>query len=110
MSSVITSITNRLRRCSCTSKGTHHPGFAAEVVDGEERVNAGNGAEVQADHEAPEVLSRGHAVGVLADQNKIWPERSAETNTDTHGFRRPPRRRTVCEIKVKTCTNKINSI
>lgn len=64
---------------------THHPGFAAEVVDGEERVNAGNGAVVQADHEVPEVLARGHAVGVLANQHKIWLERSGEriTKMDT---------------------------
>ncbi len=70
---------------------------------------------MQTDHEAPEVLSRGHAVGVLTDQHKIWPERSAETNTETQDFITEQNLCVfedqgccrICKLKFKTCTNKI---
>lgn len=55
----------------------YHPRFAAEVVDGEERVETWHAAEMQADHEVPEVLAREHAVCVLPDQDKVRLERPA---------------------------------
>lgn len=58
----------------------YHPRFAAEVINGEEGVDAGDAAEVKADHKVPEVLARDHAVGVLADQDKVWLERPAKTD------------------------------
>lgn len=51
---------------------TYHPGFAAEVVDGEERVNTWNGSILQTDHQIPEILSWSHAVGMLSNEDKIW--------------------------------------
>lgn len=46
---------------------------------------------MKADHKVPEVLARDHAVGVLADQDKVWLERPAETeqggNVGLHGQR-----------------------
>ncbi|KAG7234536.1 hypothetical protein INR49_003922 [Caranx melampygus] len=45
-----------------------------EVVDGEERVDAGDSAKVQSDYEVPEILTRDHAVGVLANQDEVWLE------------------------------------
>lgn len=63
-----------------TWRVTHHPGFAAEVVDGEERVNTGNSTVLQTHHQIPEVFSWRHAVGMLTNQNKIWLERSGKTN------------------------------
>lgn len=35
---------------------------------------------MKADHKVPEVLARDHAVGVLADQDKVWLERPAKTD------------------------------
>lgn len=48
-------------------KLTYHPGFAAEVVDGEERVDARDATKMQANHKVPKVLARNHAVGMLAN-------------------------------------------
>lgn len=55
-------------------KIAYHPRFAAEVVDGEERVAARDAAEMQADHKVPEILTGDHAVGVLANQDEVWLE------------------------------------
>lgn len=55
-------------------KAAYHPRFAAEVVDGEERVDAWDSTEMKADHEVPEVLTGDHAVGVLANQDEVWLE------------------------------------
>lgn len=55
-------------------KITYHPRFAAEVVDGEERVDAGDATKMQANYKVPEVLSWDHAVGVLANQDKVGLE------------------------------------
>ena len=52
----------------------YHPRFAAEVVDGEERVAALDAAEMQTDHEVPEILAGDHAVGVLANQDEVGLE------------------------------------
>lgn len=57
---------------------THHPGFAAEVVDGEQGVDAGDSPVLKANHQAPEVFARSHAVGMLANQDKVWLEGSGE--------------------------------
>lgn len=53
---------------------TYHPGLAAEVVDGVEGVDGVNAAVLEANDEAAEVFPQCHAVGVLADQDKIWLE------------------------------------
>lgn len=50
---------------------TYHPGLAAEVVDGVEGVDCVDAAVLEADDEAAEVFPQCHAVGVLADQDKI---------------------------------------
>lgn len=55
-------------------KFAYHPRFAAEVVDGEERVDARDATEMKADHKVPEVLTGDHAVGVLANQDEVWLE------------------------------------
>lgn len=62
-------------------KTAYHPWFAAEVVDGEDRVDARNATEMQADHKVPEVLTGDHAVGVLANQDKVWLEGPAAGRT-----------------------------
>lgn len=59
----------------------YHPRFAAEVVDGEERVAAWDTAEMQADHKVPEILTGDHAVGVLADQDEVGLEGPAARRT-----------------------------
>lgn len=56
----------------------YHPRLAAEIVDGEERVDTWDAAKMQADDEVPEVLTRNHAVGMLANQNEVWLEGSAK--------------------------------
>ncbi len=53
-------------------KTAYHPRLAAEVVDGEERVDARDATKVKADHEVPEVLTGDHAVGMLANQDEVW--------------------------------------
>lgn len=68
----------------CSKKIAYHPGFAAEVVDGEERVDARNAAEMQANHKVPEVLTGDHTVGVLANQDKVWFEGPAAGRTESH--------------------------
>lgn len=62
-------------------KSTYHPRFAAEVVDGEDGVDARDAAEMQADHEVPEVLAGDHAVGVLANQDEVCLEGPAAGRT-----------------------------
>ena len=62
-------------------KSAYHPRFAAEVVDGEEGVDARDAAEMHADHKVPEVLAGDHAVGVLANQDEVWLEGSAARQT-----------------------------
>ena len=57
---------------------TYHPGLAAEVVDGVERVDSRQPSILQADDQAAVVLPQGHAVGMLADQDEVWLEGSAE--------------------------------
>lgn len=52
----------------------HHPRLAAEIVRGEERVDARDPAKVKADDEVPEILARHHAVGMLADKDEVWHE------------------------------------
>ncbi|KAJ8411132.1 hypothetical protein AAFF_G00171380 [Aldrovandia affinis] len=59
--------------CSCLKSGravcfelTYHPGLAAEVIDGEERVHAGHAPKLQTNHQAAEsteVGQSGHEVG-----------------------------------------------
>lgn len=56
---------------SASLKSAYHPRFAAEVVDGEERVDTWDSTKVQTDHEVPEVLTWDHTVGVLTDQDKV---------------------------------------
>lgn len=55
-------------------KVAHHPRLAAEVVRGEERVDARDPTKVKADDEVPEILAGHHAVGMLADQDEVWLE------------------------------------
>lgn len=55
-------------------KFAHHPRFAAEVVSGEERVDARDAAKMKANDEVSEILARDHTVGMLADQDKVWLE------------------------------------
>lgn len=62
-------------------KIAYHPWFAAEVVDGEDRVDARDAAKVQADHKVPEVFAGDHAVGMLPDQDKVWLEGPAARGT-----------------------------
>lgn len=62
-------------------KIAYHPRFAAEVVDGEERVDAGDAAEMKADDKVSEVLTGDHAVGVLANQDEVWLEGPAARRT-----------------------------
>lgn len=62
-------------------KIAYHPRFAAEVVDGEERVAAWDAAEMQADHKVPEILTGDHAVGVLANQDEVWLKGPAARQT-----------------------------
>lgn len=57
----------------------YHPRFAAEVVDGEERVDAWDATKMQANHKVPEVLTGDHAVGMLPNQDEVWLERPATT-------------------------------
>lgn len=52
----------------------HHPRLAAEVVRGEERVDARNATKVKANDEVSKILARDHTVGMLADQDKVWLE------------------------------------
>jgi len=67
--------------CGSTLHVAYHPRLAAEVVDGEERVAARHAAEMQADHQVPEVLPGDHAVGVLADQDEVRLEGPAAART-----------------------------
>lgn len=55
----------------------YHPRFAAEIVDGEERVNARDATEMQANHKIPVVLTGEHAICVLPNQDKVRLERPA---------------------------------
>lgn len=55
----------------------YHPRFAAEVVDGEERVDAWDATKMKANHKVPEVLTGDHAVGMLPNQDEVWLERPA---------------------------------
>lgn len=64
---------------------TYHPGFAAEVVNGVERVDARDTSEMQTDHEVPEVLPGDHAVGMLANQDKVWLKGPAEEKQNSLG-------------------------
>lgn len=50
---------------------TYHPRLAAEVVYGVERVDRRKPSILQADDQAPVVLSQGHAVGMLSNQDEV---------------------------------------
>lgn len=62
---------------------TYHPGLAAEVVHGVERVDSGQPSILEADDQAAVVFTQGHAVGVLADQDEVWLEGSAKRGADS---------------------------
>lgn len=51
-----------------------HPGLAAEVVYRVERVDSRKSSILKADDKAAVVLSQGHAVGMLSDQDEVWFE------------------------------------
>lgn len=57
------------------SELAYSPRFVTEVVDGFQRVDGGDPGILQANDQVPEVLILGHAVGVLAHQDKVGPER-----------------------------------
>lgn len=57
---------------------TYHPGLAAEVVDGVEGVDGRQPSVLEADEQAAVILSQGHAVGMLTDQDEVRLEGSAE--------------------------------
>lgn len=61
----------RAQRVEDFNELREHPGLAAEVVDGVEGVDRVDAAVLEADDEAAEILPQCHAVGVLADQDKI---------------------------------------
>lgn len=62
---------------------TYHPGLAAEVVHGVERVDSGQPSILEADDQAAVVFTQGHAVGVLADQDEVRLEGSAKRGADS---------------------------
>lgn len=64
---------------------THHPRLAAEVVDGKKRVDTGNSTKVQSDYEVPKILTRNHAVSMLANQDEVWFEGPTERQMDSKG-------------------------
>lgn len=64
-----------------TLRIAYHPRFAAEVVDGEERVDARDTTKMQADHKVPEVLTGDHAVGMLAKHDEVRLEGPAAKQT-----------------------------
>lgn len=59
------------------SEFAYSPGFVAEIVDGVQTVDGGDAGILQANDQITEVFILGHAVGVLADQDKVGPERPA---------------------------------
>lgn len=50
---------------------TYHPGLAAEVVYGIQRVDSRKPSILKADDQAAVVLSQGHAVGMLSNQDEV---------------------------------------
>lgn len=59
------------------SELAYSPRLVTEVVDGVQRVDGGDAGVLQTNDQVPEVLVLGHAVGVLAHQDKVGPERPA---------------------------------
>lgn len=55
----------------------YSPRLVAEIVDGVQRVDGGDAGVLQPNDQVAEVFVLGHAVGVLADQDKVGPERPA---------------------------------
>lgn len=62
-------------RNTSVSELAYSPRFVTEVVDGVQRVDGGDSGVLQTNNQVPEVLVLGHAVGVLAHQDEIRPER-----------------------------------
>lgn len=62
---------------------TYHPGLAAEVVDRVEGVDGRQPSVLQANDQAAVVFTQGHAVGMLADQDEVGLEGSAEREAPT---------------------------
>lgn len=60
---------------------TYHPGLAAEVVYGVERVDSRKPSILKADDQAAVVLSQGHAVGMLSNQDEVRFEGPAKRGT-----------------------------
>lgn len=50
---------------------TYHPGLAAEVVYGIQRVDSRKPSILKADDQAAVVFSQGHAVGMLSNQDEV---------------------------------------
>lgn len=59
------------------SELAYSPRLVTEVVDGVQRVDGGDAGVLQTNDQVPEVLILGHAVGVLANQDKVGLERPA---------------------------------
>lgn len=54
-----------------SSSATHHPRFVTEVVYRMQSVDAGHACILQANNNATMVSTTSHAVGMLADQDKV---------------------------------------
>lgn len=53
---------------------THHPRLVTEVVNGLQRVDAGEACVLHANDQVAEVLILCHAECMLPDEHKVWPE------------------------------------
>lgn len=68
------------------SELAYSPRFVTEIVDGVQRVDGGDAGVLQANDQVTEVFILGHAVGVLADQDKVGPERPARRQRGKESF------------------------
>lgn len=68
----------------CGVSVTYHPGLAAEVVYRVERVDSRKSSILKADDKAAVVLSQGHAVGMLSDQDEVWFEGPAKKGSNSY--------------------------
>lgn len=53
---------------------THHPRLVTEVVNGLQRVDAGEACVLHANDQVAEVLILCHTERMLPDEHKVWPE------------------------------------
>lgn len=63
-----------------------HPRLAAEVVYGVERVDSRKPSILEADDQASVVLSQGHAIGMLSNQNEVRFEGSHNFGAISHNL------------------------